>query len=91
MTTIREYNTAALNEGRPTATELTADVEADIRARWIDGDPYGDDCGEHRVRPSRHYEVLEGLRHARTDVASLLAEIERLRAALTLTLLRDGE
>lgn len=83
MSFIRDHNLAALATGQPTASELTADVEADIRGRWVDGDPFGDDCGEHRVRPHRHHEVLEGLRHARLDIATLLAEVQRLRGELT--------
>lgn len=52
-----------------------------IRDRWATGDPYADDCGEHRVRPDRHHAVLEGLRHARVDVLYLLRVIDQRDAS----------
>lgn len=60
--------------------QLTAEYERALRHRWLTQDPWADDCGETRVRPDRHHAVLEGLRHARNDIATLLAEIDKLRA-----------
>lgn len=64
----------------PGAWPYTALRSRKIHGRWVDEDPYGDDCGEHRVRADRHHAVLEGLRAARSDVHTLLAEIERLHS-----------
>jgi hypothetical protein len=50
-----------------------------VKARWVDDDTYGSLCGESRLRPSDQDRLLEGLRHARQDVHSLVAEVERLR------------
>lgn len=58
---------------------FTPDREVAIRDRWLTGDPAGPDCGETRIRTGRDHAVLETLRHARSDVATLYAEIRRLR------------
>lgn len=50
---------------------------AQIRARWADGDPVGDLCGETRIPANRMHQTLEALRHARSDVHYLLDVIER--------------
>lgn len=44
----------------------------EIRDRWVDGDRWGELCGESRIRSNQHHEALEGLRHARQDIRRLL-------------------
>lgn len=43
-----------------------------IRARWTHGDPVGDICAETVIPKARMHQVLEALRHARSDVHYLL-------------------
>lgn len=66
----------------PVAEPVAPTVD-DIRQRWITEDLWAQACGEHRVHDDHH--VLEGLRHARQDIAALhdrLAAYERLEAAI---------
>jgi hypothetical protein len=53
----------------------------EVRDVWITRDLYGRLCGKSRLySQSDIAELLEGLRRARTDIQSLVAEVEGLRA-----------
>lgn len=54
-----------------------------IKSRWVTRDFWYGIAGETRIGPSQQQDALEGLRCARADVRTLLAEVDRLHAAVT--------
>jgi hypothetical protein len=77
----------------PLVDRITPTV-ADIHDRWIRSDWWGRAAGEHKVQAGQDHHVLEGLRHARTDVAALLARQaahERLETAVGVFLRHHDE
>jgi hypothetical protein len=53
----------------------------EVRDTWITRDVYGRLCGESRLfSQSDIAEALEGLRRARSDIQSLVAEVDQLRS-----------